>query len=173
MHFPILMSFSLAASLVAAWIPGDVGGLEARRNYPRQFRGGKTIRAADGMDLFRRQAPSGSNGTRTASLKKGIRGVSLGSLFLFEPWIDQDEWSRIGCNGAQAEKQCGEQLGQGGVNKAFEQHWSSFYTQQDFQDMTSYGLNTIRVPVGFWMYEQSVNKGEIFPQVSNDRERPD
>lgn len=163
MHTTILTSFSIAASLVTARIPGDVGGLEAMRNYPRQFRVGKTIRAADGKDLFRRQAPSGSDGTRTAYFKKGIRGVSLGSLFLFEPWIDQDEWSRIGCNGAQAEKQCGEQLGQDGVNKAFDQHWSSFYTQQDFQDMTSHGLNTIRIPVGFWLYEQSVDKGETFP----------
>lgn len=99
-------------------------------------------------------------------LEKGRRGVNLGSYLLFEPWISQDEWDNtLGCKGAQSEYDCGKQLGQEGVNAAFEKHWQTFYTKQDVTDMKKAGINTIRVPVGHWVYKATVNDDEIFPEV--------
>jgi aryl-phospho-beta-D-glucosidase BglC (GH1 family) len=29
-------------------------------------------------------------------------------------------------------------------------HWTTWYTASDFEQMTTYGLNAIRMPVGWW-----------------------
>jgi len=29
-------------------------------------------------------------------------------------------------------------------------HWKSWYTAADFKQMKEYGLNSIRLPVGYW-----------------------
>lgn len=106
----------------------------------------------------------GGNGGSAPGLKKGIRGVNLGSYLLYEPWIAQQAWDNMGCSGAQSEYDCGKQMGQEAVDSAFVKHWESFYTQQDITDMKSAGLNTIRVPVGHWIDETTVNSDEIFPR---------
>lgn len=43
-------------------------------------------------------------------------------------------------------------------------HWKTWITQSDFQKMASYGLNAVRIPVGYWMYETLVYDSEHFPQ---------
>jgi glucan endo-1,6-beta-glucosidase len=35
--------------------------------------------------------------------------------------------------------------------------------------MVSYGLNTVRIPVGYWMYESIVDDSEHFPQGGESR----
>lgn len=143
MHFSRAISSLALAGSAAAWLPKEVAQNQQRvhaRDLPST---GKTVRALDGTNNFE------ARGT-TAQLKSGIRGVNLGSLFVFEPWIAENEWSKIGCGGTASEFDCGKKLGQDGVNKAFQQHWSQFYTQTDFDTMKSYGLNTVRIPVGYW-----------------------
>ena len=41
-------------------------------------------------------------------------------------------------------------LGKDEASRRLEQHWSSFYSEQDFVLMKQYGLNTVRIPVGYW-----------------------
>lgn len=93
-----------------------------------------------------------------------IRGVNLGSQFVIEPWMASDEWSSMGCGGTQSEADCVAQLGQDQANAAFAQHWSSWTTKDDIDLMKDYGLNTVRIPVGYWIYEDLVASGEHFPQ---------
>ena len=93
-----------------------------------------------------------------------IRGVNLGSLFVFEPWMAGTEWSTMGCSGQCSEFDCVQSLGQTAANTAFQAHWSSWITVTDLAQMQSYGLNTIRIPVGYWLKEDLVSDSEYFPQ---------
>lgn len=145
----------------------------------------KRIYNKNGKDIFKREPqkvdkllnsayydpiakPRQSNSKRWMSAQANdhrVRGVNLGSLFVFEPWLAEDQWSAIGCGGQNSEFDCGLSLGQDGVNSAMQSHWGSFYNQTDFSDMVNLGLNTVRIPVGYWMYENVVDSSsEPFPQ---------
>ncbi|KAG9254774.1 glycoside hydrolase family 5 protein [Emericellopsis atlantica] len=93
-----------------------------------------------------------------------IRGVNLGSQFIIEPWMANDAWNNMGCGGYNDEWQCTQALGQDAANEAFRGHWDTWTTQEDIQQMASLGLNTIRLPVGFWLKEDLVKDDEYYPQ---------
>lgn len=93
-----------------------------------------------------------------------IRGVNLGALFIVEPWMAGTEWSDMGCGAYQSEFDCVSGIGQDAANTAFQNHWNTWITQDDITEMVNYGLNTIRIPVGYWMMESIVDSSEHFPQ---------
>jgi hypothetical protein len=150
------MRHSLLAGLVAiaapasAWLPGVH----------------KDIYARDGSNLFNTSAvPSGDSSKRWLPASGKIRGVNMGSMFVFEPWLAETEWQNMGCGAYQSEFDCVSGLGQSAANSAFQQHWGSWITQDDITQMQSYGLNAIRIPVGYWMDESIVySDSEHFPQ---------
>lgn len=154
---------------------GDTTDPKTHRVHPLEKKRAQAQSESQVQPVVQQQAKKGdadpavSGGKRTTAvpkLEKGRRGVNLGSYLLFEPWISQDEWDNtLGCKGSKSEYDCGKALGQEGVNAAFEKHWQTFYTKQDINDMKNAGLNTIRVPVGHWIYKETVNEGEIFPEV--------
>lgn len=75
-----------------------------------------------------------------------VRGVNLGGWLLTEQWITpsvysgeaDDEWNL--CN----------VLGKKRCLSTLESHWSSFITKDDFEEMISFGLNSVRIPIGYW-----------------------
>ncbi|KAL8853006.1 MAG: hypothetical protein Q9221_002154 [Calogaya cf. arnoldii] len=84
-----------------------------------------------------------------------------------EPWMANDEWNQMGCGGTKSEFDCVSKLGQAQANQAFATHWSTWTTKDDIAKMQSYGINTIRIPVGYWMREDLVfSDSEHFPQGS-------
>ncbi|KAK8151162.1 glucan endo-1,6-beta-glucosidase B [Phyllosticta citrichinensis] len=97
-----------------------------------------------------------------------IRGVNAGSQYILEPWMAADVWQNtLGCGDAQAERQCVETAYNGDMDAAgaaWQKHWDSWITQDDIRQMVAYGLNTIRIPVGFWMKEDLLNEYERFPR---------
>jgi len=93
-----------------------------------------------------------------------IRGVNLGSLFVVEPWMMNQEWQEMGCGRYKSEAECVAGLGQTAADKTFENHWKSWITENDFKQMTQYGINTIRIPIGYWMKEDEVLDNETFPK---------
>lgn len=94
-----------------------------------------------------------------------VRGVNLGSLFIIEPWMAQQEWSSMGCGGTNDEWGCVQRLGQNAADAAFQKHWGSWITKGDLSTMSSWGLNTIRIPVGYWIKEDLVDRNsEQFPR---------
>jgi aryl-phospho-beta-D-glucosidase BglC (GH1 family) len=95
---------------------------------------------------------------------KPIRGVNLGSLFVIEPWMLPRTWHSMGCDSTVSEWDCVEHLGQVKANKAFQKHWGTFITAVDFDEMKACGLNTVRIPVGHWLVEETVGPGEQWPQ---------
>lgn len=99
-----------------------------------------------------------------------LRGVNVGTMFVYEPWIDSEEWSRMGCSGDQrSEFDCVMHLGQDAANAAFQSHYDSWIGNGDLDEMMSYGLNTIRVPLGYWLKEDLVDSSEHFPRGGLDR----
>ena len=94
-----------------------------------------------------------------------IRGVNLGAMFIIEPWMAGQEWTSMGCDGQCSEFDCVSHLGQDKANAAWDTHWKTWITTADLDEMKSYGLNTIRIPVGYWIREDIVySDSEHFPQ---------
>ncbi|KAI1743351.1 glycoside hydrolase family 5 protein [Xylaria scruposa] len=93
-----------------------------------------------------------------------FRGVNLGSLFVIEEWFAKDEWASMGCKGFYDEWSCVESLGQEAADAAFEKHWKSWIAEDDIVQIASYGLNAIRIPVGFWIKEDLVQSDEYYPR---------
>lgn len=150
--FAGLCALCALSGLASAWLPGEH----------------RDIFSSDGKNLFNQTIPSSSsNGTEKRWLPASgkIRGVNLGSLFVFEPWIGESEWSSMGCGGQKSEFDCVMHLGQDAANSAFQGHWGRWITRDDILQMQSYGLNTIRIPVGYWLREDIVYRdSEYFPE---------
>ncbi|KAK1817351.1 hypothetical protein LTR12_008218 [Friedmanniomyces endolithicus] len=78
-----------------------------------------------------------------------FRGVNLGSWLVLESWMTPDvfqgtaavdQWTFDSTEGAEAKLQ---------------QHWSTYITEGDFQNMSSWGINAVRIPIGYWAYNNS------------------
>jgi aryl-phospho-beta-D-glucosidase BglC (GH1 family) len=127
--------------------------------------GTKEVQAVDGSNLFNPTPSHASRHRRSTALPSNkIRGVNLGSLFVFEPWVATPAWQSMGCGTSAAEFDCVSELGQARANASFADHWNTWIDQSDIQTMLSYGLNTVRIPVGYWMMESLVSSSEHFPQ---------
>lgn len=73
-------------------------------------------------------------------------------------------FSGFGCN-SRSEFDCVSSLNdQSKADNDFQGHWQSWVTPSDFQKMASYGLNTVRIPVGYWSLETIVDSSEHFPR---------
>jgi aryl-phospho-beta-D-glucosidase BglC (GH1 family) len=144
-----LISLLALTGAVSAWLPADRNLFGEHPNSVA-----RSISIGNGRSIKR----------FTSGFNK-IRGVNLGSLFIIEPWMCGEEWKSMGCDGAKSEFDCMMRLGQEKGNAAFQKHWDSWITEEDMDKIKSYGLNTIRVPVGYWLVEDTVDKAsEHLPQ---------
>ncbi|GAB9468323.1 Glucan 1,3-beta-glucosidase [Globisporangium polare] len=84
------------------------------------------------------------------------RGANLGGWLVAEHWMTWDSpiWEdvpeEISCQGELATMK---HLGHSQGDPRFEQHRATWIQEQDIADMKSAGLNTVRVPVGYWIME--------------------
>ena len=133
-------------TLSRAWLPGVE----------------KQLLARDGTDLFNTSSTPKRWAASSSSNK--IRGVNLGSLFVVEPWMARDSWEKMGCGDEKSEFDCVSALGQEEANKQFASHWETWITEDEFAEMASYGLNTVRIPMGYWMMPGlKYDDSEYFP----------
>ncbi|KAF1952937.1 glucan 1,3-beta-glucosidase precursor [Byssothecium circinans] len=106
-----------------------------------------------------------------------IRGVNLGGWLISEPWMMGNdkfgEWGTMGCwyneNGADkrrcSEFDCVGALGQSQADKNFNDHYARWITVDDIQRIHDAGLNTIRIPIGYWSFRDVVDSSEKFPNM--------
>jgi aryl-phospho-beta-D-glucosidase BglC (GH1 family) len=94
-----------------------------------------------------------------------IYGVNIGNWLIFEPWMAPGEWKSMGgeycgdCSKCiQSEWQLANSLSQDQTNKVFQKHWESWFTQADVDAIVSFNLNTVRIPLGFWIVEGIVHR---------------
>ena len=150
MRFSILITTAYVG-LSVAWMPTKYDSLPRYGKHTRQA----TI------------AQQGNQNATASWLPNNlpIRGVNLGSQFVLEPWMASDEWNSMGCSGQASEFDCVNKIGQAQANAVWAKHWSTWTTKDDIAQMKLYGLNTIRIPVGYWIREDLVySNSEHFPQ---------
>ncbi|KAF8601196.1 glycoside hydrolase [Ceratobasidium sp. AG-I] len=101
-----------------------------------------------------------------------VYGVNLGSWLLSESWMFPEEWKAMGgevCDDcskcASTEYDLVKKLGQIEANKVFAKHWSTWFTQEHVNAIADANLNTVRIPLGYWIVEPLVNRTtEYYPQ---------
>ena len=78
-----------------------------------------------------------------------LRGVNIGHWLVIEPWMDDgllltgkfrnapDQWTfdTLDTDGS-----------------AIKQHWDTWFTQGDVQRLKNYGFNALRIPIGYWAF---------------------
>lgn len=154
MHFrsAVVLAF---ASAVHAWLPGEH----------------KQIFSRDGLDLFNRSSlyEAGRLTKRFLPTDYGndrgkIRGVNLGALFVLEHWLANNVMTGWGCK-TDSEFDCVSSLNdQDKADSNFQGHWNTWVTADDFSQIVSYGLNTVRIPIGYWFHEKLIDSSEHFPR---------
>lgn len=123
----------------------------------------------DGSDAFITDFfPHDSNMTCTPhtthnALNRQVRGVNLGGLFVLEPWITPSLFYQF----LDPERQFGEQtpyktamdtftfceaLGKEEANRQLRIHYANWVTEKDIQQLAMAGVNSLRLPVGDWMF---------------------
>merc|ERR1719401_1886306 len=86
-----------------------------------------------------------------------IRGVNLGGWFLLEPWMTdhlfRDESDRAFADDCVALDERGlmEALRQATREARMNAHWRTWITEEDIAWLSRHGINTVRVPFGYWM----------------------
>jgi aryl-phospho-beta-D-glucosidase BglC (GH1 family) len=87
-------------------------------------------------------------------LVKLCDAVNIGGLFVLERWITPNlvEWgNRTGIIDQHSFSQICQYKGNCDILR---KHWATWYTQEDFDHMKESGLNAIRLPVGYWYFEE-------------------
>lgn len=54
-----------------------------------------------------------------------------------------------------------------GARSVLEQHWDTFINQSDFQYLASIGINTVRLPIGYWTLGPDFVQGTPYENVSS------
>ena len=148
----------------------SVAAVAALASFSHAWLPDSTLLDKRGFSLFERNVTDrdvDANGKRWMPESGRIRGVNLGSLFVVEPWMVPDEWNNMGCGGQASEFDCVMNTGQARSDAAFQRHWDTFITEADLNEMVAYSINTIRIPIGYWMYEALVdNNSEHWPRVT-------
>lgn len=100
-----------------------------------------------------------------------IKGVNIGSLFVLEPYITPSLfYPFLGLNTkiiGDTYTFC-EYLGPKETNKRLQTHWEKWLPYNKLKQLKSYGINTLRIPIGDWMfipyevYEKTENNTQCF-----------
>ncbi|KAK9368173.1 glycoside hydrolase superfamily [Lipomyces kononenkoae] len=77
-----------------------------------------------------------------------IRGVNVGGWLILEQWLGGNIWNAA--PNATDEYSLCEILGPDAALSALEEHWSTFFTQETVKELASYGVNALRIPIGYW-----------------------
>lgn len=138
MH-PALFLLVVFPFTVFAWLPGNH----------------KQIISQSGTDLFKRSSlrkhDLSLNGRSLPTINDTIkiRGVNLGAYFIVENWMASTVFANFNCS-KKSEFDCVSSLNnQAKADSDFQSHWKSWIDADDFKKMVSYGLNTVRIPVGY------------------------
>ncbi|KIJ30723.1 glycoside hydrolase family 5 protein [Sphaerobolus stellatus SS14] len=104
-----------------------------------------------------------------------VYGVNLGSWLVLEPWMLPNEWVSMGgdtcfetgscADCAASEFDLVKKIGQTKADQVFQNHWETWFTQSDVNNIANAGLNTVRIPMGYWIIEDLVNRTtEFYPR---------
>ncbi|KAJ2773718.1 hypothetical protein IWQ57_001167 [Coemansia nantahalensis] len=96
-----------------------------------------------------------------------IRGVNLGGLFVLEPWITPSLFKQWDSNNPYVVDEwtyCGA-LGKDECHRRLTAHWGAWVTEADIRELASYGLNHVRIPIGYWAFTVKDDEPYVQGQV--------
>ena len=79
-----------------------------------------------------------------------VYGVNLGGWFVLEPWITPSIFEATNNNAVVDEFTLTQALGQDAASSVLTNHWNTWITQDDFNQIAAAGLNHVRIPIGYW-----------------------
>jgi glucan 1,3-beta-glucosidase len=82
------------------------------------------------------------------------KGVNLGGWLVIERWMTETSpvWKGVPLSiGDQGEYAVMKFLGLEEGSKRMEQHRATWITERDIEEIASFGINTVRVPIGYWI----------------------
>lgn len=87
------------------------------------------------------------------------KGIAIGGWLVLEPYITPSLFLQFNASDGDADIPVDEyhfckELGHDEAQKQLKKHWDNFYTEADFADIKDYGLNMVRIPVGYWSFVQ-------------------
>ncbi|KAF8887331.1 glycoside hydrolase family 5 protein [Infundibulicybe gibba] len=113
-----------------------------------------------------------------AGLPDKIYGVNLGSWLVLEAWMLPAEWAAMGgqtcndCSTCIASEFAFAKAFPTTVDAKFKQHWSTWFNQADVDALVNVGINTVRIPLGYWLVEDLVDRTtEFYPRGGLDQLR--
>lgn len=95
---------------------------------------------------------------------KRVEGVNLGGWFVLEPYITPSLFKEFGDNPPVDEYHYTKQLGKDEALKRLKKHWDTWYQELDFKAMAKAGINTVRIPIGYWAYGSLDNDPYVLGQ---------
>jgi glucan 1,3-beta-glucosidase len=85
-------------------------------------------------------------------MTKALHGINLGGWLVAERWMTPQLFDGVDGDG---ERALGYELGLEEASKRLAAHRSSFITEDDFRWIASHGFDFVRLPVGYWLFEDS------------------
>ncbi|KIY63331.1 glycoside hydrolase family 5 protein [Cylindrobasidium torrendii FP15055 ss-10] len=106
------------------------------------------------------------------SLPEKVYGVNIGSWLVLEPWMLPKEWASMGgemcddCTKCIMSERALTKAYPDTADELFQAHWDSWFTAADVAALQDAGINTVRIPLGYWLVEALVDRssGETFPR---------
>ncbi|KAJ2080972.1 hypothetical protein H4R24_002689 [Coemansia sp. RSA 988] len=98
-----------------------------------------------------------------------IRGVNIGGVFLIEPFIKPSLFDQFNTSTTQElpvdEWSFSAALGKNETRRQLEEHWDTFVTKDHLELLASYGINWIRIPIGYWAFNITDDEPFVDGQV--------
>ncbi|TRM58757.1 glycoside hydrolase superfamily [Schizophyllum amplum] len=92
-------------------------------------------------------------------------------MLVIEPWMIPQEWLDMGgqdcgdCSACIRSEFAFVQAHPDTADEIFDKHWSTWFSQKDVNVLVALGLNTVRIPLGYWILEALVDrKTEFYPR---------
>lgn len=81
-----------------------------------------------------------------------VKGVNLGGWFVLEPYITPSLFEAFGSDVPVDEYHFTQRLGKDNAKSVLEKHWAEWYNESDFKAIADAGLDTVRIPIGYWAF---------------------
>lgn len=111
-------------------------------------------------------APSGQRPSlRSVYQSRALFGVNFGSLFVLEKYIYGDLFEDDSEVELDAVKVLVRKYGVEGARSRLESHWTQYCRDSDWEWLKSKGVNSVRIPIGYWHVSPQLTRGTGFEAV--------
>ena len=119
-----------------------------------------TIKMPPNSDIAKRDLP------KWDWTKDKVYGTNLGGLFLLERWMYEDWMVEKGGDDAWDEYTMSKNVGDG-MYDILNEHFDSWFTEDDMDTLADAGVNMLRIPMGYWPFVSADEAGEPYKTASH------